>query len=352
LDRRGRDVNQVLADTRHCRFLIGLDLEEFGELFSECLPALKKAFPRARDVTAKTEKRLSLRMKLFIALMVLRKGYAVRDLAALIGWSKSVIADTCRKCNAACSESLDSYLQFPSAERQLKTCESFRAALGRQQGESGPVRTGFAAADCTYYMLPKPQDEWWQELYYTGYRKFHGLKLSLIVCILSGRILHVAFSPASSADNSVYEALQEEELVALGATLFRDKAYEGIDSVVSPFKEDFMNDLRLNVGLGIEGAAEAYRAAEDFNTWLGKYRIRVEQAIGGMKQWSAARGSSRKRMVVDLGVVQNDVKLVCKLVNFVQHIRQRNVPVLGGRKLRDDDWFLPVFNKRQRRLFN
>ena len=67
-----------------------------------------------------------------------------------------------------------------------------------------------------------------QSVYYTGYKKAHAIKLSVIACVMSGRILHVASAPGSCADSSVYLARQREK-VAAGAFLFGDKAYEVIE---------------------------------------------------------------------------------------------------------------------------
>ena len=147
----------------------------------------------------------------------------------------------------------------------------------------------FGAVDCTYYVTPRPLDSDFESLYYSGYKKHHGVKLSVIVCIFSGRVLHVAGGPASVPDNILFEAHQEDMLTE-GARLMGDKAYEGIDSIVSPHKETVMNMWRLRAKCNVPGAATELAYLQAFNTHLAKYRIRVEQGIRMLKAWSAARG--------------------------------------------------------------
>jgi hypothetical protein len=96
----------------------------------------------------------------------------------------------------------------------------------------------------------------------------------------------------------------------------------------------------------LTGAAEELQRLQDFNTHLGKYRIRVEQGIGQLKLWMAASGVSSTRLRFDLGTVVQRVELVAALVNFTQTIRRHGVfdPVSTRKRKaqRDDDWFIPL----------
>jgi hypothetical protein len=220
----------------------------------------------------------------------------------------------------------------------------------------------FAAVDCTYYVMPKPMDEDFETLYYTGYKKIHGIKFTVICCIMSGRILHVAASPASVTDPTAFEAHQQH-MIADGCAVLGDKAYEGIDKVVSPIKESSLLALRLVCKYSRSGsAAHAHLVAcLEYNAGIGKYRINIEQAIGELKGWAAARGQPRCRLVCDTAVVLERVKVVASLCNFLQDVRRRGVPaavrgdVLSDKRRRnkrgrDDDWYLPVIESvtRQR----
>ena len=62
--------------------------------------------------------------------------------------------------------------------------------------------------------------------------------------------------------------------------MFVDKAYEGIDCIISPFKEDFLDTYRLKAKQWVKGASELLDGLEGYNAALEKYRIRVEQGIG------------------------------------------------------------------------
>ena len=116
-------------------------------------------------------------------------------------------------------------------------------------------------------------------VYYSGYKKQHALKFSVIVCILSGWILHVAISPGSSTDTATYQLLQEH-MIAEGAMLFGDKAYEGISTVVvSLIKDDVLDVLRLRVKAGCEGARVALARAETFNATSGSIASALNRAL-------------------------------------------------------------------------
>ena len=314
-----------------------------------CIDELKRTFPRTGVAVGDKhpggghKSRLSIRMKVFLTLLRLRKGYTYYEMAALFGWSAQTIWEACRKGESALRRALADFYRWPSEEQQLIACEAFRQKLGFSLNPEDMPVTAFAAVDGTYYCIPKPQSDELEVVYYSGYKKYHALKFSVIVCILSGRILHVAISPGSSTDTATYQSLQEH-MIAEGAMLFGDKAYEGISTVVSPIKDDVLDVLRLRVKAGCEGARVALARAEAFNANVGKYRIRVEQGIGELKQWAAARGVPRYRILFDVGQVNERAELVAMLVNFLQTSRGRSMPSDVGevRGLRDDDWFLPV----------
>ena len=97
-------------------------------------------------------------------------------------------------------------------------------------------------------------------MYYTGYKKHHGVKVSIICCILSGFILDVVFTKQMQ----LYK-------IANGAQLLGDKAYhEGISCVNSPIKEDFMGAYRLKVKQNVTGANKLLTELEAYNKALGQ----------------------------------------------------------------------------------
>jgi hypothetical protein len=349
------------------RYLIGFDLDEFGDLLDIVGPDMKAEFPRSpwngksEQVGGGPENRTTIRMKLFLTLLRLRKGYTFREMEGLFGWSKSSLNDVCTKAERILHRCLDGYLRWPDYAQQLRTCASFREALGFKQYADGRKCGVFGAIDCTFYLLPKPMDEEIQRVFYTGYKHIHGLKFSIIVCIMSGRILHITMSPASTTDNVMFSALQRG-LLAAGAALFGDKAYQGESGIFSPFKQSLIDQWALRAKCGVPGAQATVNAMLEYNALLGKYRIRVEQAIGELKQWAAGRGEARFRLMFDTSNILERVQLCCKLVNYTQEVRGRNMPAedvlskpgtasrkRGFGELRDDIWYLPATEQARKK---
>ncbi len=127
-----------------------------------------------------------------------------------------------------------------------------------------------------------------ESVYYTGYKKIHGIKLSVIVCVMSGWLLDIAISPASSSDSDVFE-VHQRNLLSSEAALFGDKAYNGCIGVFSPVKDSDLSVINLRVKCGVRGARAELARALSHNTGISRYRSRVEQAIGELSEWACTK---------------------------------------------------------------
>jgi hypothetical protein len=64
-----------------------------------------------------------IRLKVFITLMRLRKGYTTRELHALTGWSKSTIDRVCPTVEQVLHDTLcETHYGLPSHSAQLEAC--------------------------------------------------------------------------------------------------------------------------------------------------------------------------------------------------------------------------------------
>ena len=155
-----RLLDTAVSNAAYLRYLIGMDTLEFGSLMEYCIDELKRTFPRTGVAVGDKhpggghKSRLSIRMKVFLTLLRLRKGYTYFEMAALFGWSAQTIWEACRKGESALRRALADFYRWPSEEQQLIACEAFRQKLGFSLNPEDMPVTAFAAVDGTYYCIP------------------------------------------------------------------------------------------------------------------------------------------------------------------------------------------------------
>jgi hypothetical protein len=274
-----------------------------------------------------------------------RRGYSFRELGALVGWDFSGLRKSaCKMLKALKEYFVPFFLAFPTFDQQRSTCTAF-GALGFVNflSDEGHNIEVFAAVDCFYYMIPKAtgiseldEDE---SVYYTGYKKIHGVKLSVMCCVLSGLILDVSMSPASISDPDVFEVFQLPRLEP-SANVFGDKAYSGIPNVVSPVKEGAMGFIRLAAKCGAALADLQLAQAEEHNSVVHRFRSSVECAIGEMSEWACVKGSQSFRMVEQLVNLKDYADVIAALCNFSRRSRDKM-----AYRNRDSSWLEPVLKR-------
>jgi hypothetical protein len=137
-----RQVNGILACHEYCRFLIGMDVRELGVFMFEFEDDLRAAYPRSPfletepgwsstthdefDVKSTT----SVRTKVFLTLLRLRKGYTTREMAALFGWSVSCIQRlTTTMLKVMGIVVVGAWYAWPSPQQQRKASTCFERVI-------------------------------------------------------------------------------------------------------------------------------------------------------------------------------------------------------------------------------
>ena len=124
-----KSVNGILSASVYTRYLTGFDIHEFGALLMHLEEPLTRAFrcskmtPESCEDGGDEMRQTPIRLKVFLALMRLRKGYTTRELHALTGWSKSTIDRVCSKVELVLRKTLcETHYGLPTYAAQLQAC--------------------------------------------------------------------------------------------------------------------------------------------------------------------------------------------------------------------------------------
>jgi hypothetical protein len=133
--------------------------------------------------------------------------------------------------------------------------------------------------DATEQRIERPQDKRKNKKYRSGKKKAHTLKTQVITDAKSGRILHVSDTVEGKRhDFKLFQDTVTPTAESGGIKILADSGYQGIEkkfprlSVVTTVKR-FRGVLRLT------------KKQKRHNRELSKVRVRVEHALGKMKQF-------------------------------------------------------------------
>mmetsp|Transcript_4732 Transcript_4732/g.7030 ORF Transcript_4732/g.7030 Transcript_4732/m.7030 type:complete len:205 (-) Transcript_4732:244-858(-) len=187
--------------------------------------------------------------------------------------------------------------------------------------------------DGTYSVIPQHTDEYTQSLYWTGYKKIHAYKLN-VVCnpFNENEILLVGVQTGSTDDKKAYQqtTLPYIERKAI-VDILGDKAYESQQYVVTYFREKEYSFVRAMIRSAISRhdrqrvtvLRKLLCEMHAFDKAIQKYRIRVEQSIGILKQWGFVRGRADarlKRSDEDMQIGFSVCAALCNYVNTLRHV--------------------------------
>ena len=158
-------------------------------------------------------------------------------------------------------------------------------------------------------------------LYYNGYKKLHARKLSVICCIFTAKVLHVAVARGRVSDPSAFCHLQKD-LIHPNARLLGDKAYIGeACGAICPYKENEIEVQRARVQSNVPGAAAHLLFMENFNKQHSHFRLHVERGIGSICEFAAAQGRSDARMCHNYDDITMRIEVCAALVNWRSELR-------------------------------
>ena len=329
-------LGQLIGSASMMQYLIGFNTWEFGKVFQKMLPAMQCQFNKSTIIHREGKfvtrpKVTSLRFKLFLALMWLRRCYTYRELEALSGWDHSTIGNFVWVTVLLMHRELvPEYLAFPTKERQVELCDAFETEDLKQpiipsnlwsftEVRYSPALRILGTPDGTFSVRTKPEDKIEQEVMYTGYKKYHAYKLNVVSSPVSSEIIQVSIHTATIGDVRAFKAATLP-LLAKGVQVAGDKAYHSVEKCITYFKESEYSRVRaFHKAHPKRGLHRLIAAMRTFDKALQKYRIVVEQAIGALKEWGFVRGSS----VHNLKRGGEDIKIGIELCAALTNLRFR-----------------------------
>lgn len=361
----------IISATLQLPAVIGMDIKQFGMLFTHVFDDLQKLFPHSPMILEKGERSQysENRLKLFITLYRLKTACSFGHLEVIFGWDKSSIISWFRKIISMLNvklkgyhidiiESLGGYSWMKEQSKvwrdhvisQPDEPDDFLARITMHNSEKikipAETRTetqskttslieeedhkkylgSVGAVDCTYSILPRISNKEYENAglcptldhMYSEFVKEHAWKLSVITCHALGPfsqlILSVTKHLANTSDSAAFSFNQSEKLIKYlchgGIFLLGDSAYLDDIFVVPPYPTPTIN--------GANEATQTYMRR--FNVTHSKYRVCAEHGIGSLKRWGVIRGRSDEMLFEDQDLFEEALQ-VCWAVNnfFILH---------------------------------
>jgi hypothetical protein len=302
--------------------MCAFDAPEFATLYANMEPTLKVHFPRTKadaPADAVNYHRLTLKAILLLTLTRLRHDTAFRTLQCQVGFNFNHLRDRISLCEKLLRQKLfPTYMYSPSKAELWVRATVFH-------GRHAFMGQRFFLAvwtDAFYHLIPCPGEDAIQEVYYTGYTCIHAVKFLLFGATDRKWIYCVHPVTARTCDLDGFQAspftihLLDEHLRGGG-----DKGFASKDEtrVVTPWKLSAISAGMRKLPESERGAFE--RACHTFNHEWGRQRCVVENMIGDLTRWAAARGRSHRTTFTDLGRDIDRVHLCVALTNFLYQQR-------------------------------
>lgn len=309
----------------HCRYMCGMDLEEFSHLYGLLRDHLIREFPKTAEYGDPDDpmfRHLTLSSLLLLTLMHLRHSPSWRHIGAQCGFDPSYV----HKCSKKIKDMLTLvlvpvYFARPSFEELASDGRDFFNTCNI----GGMHTNACCAVDDTYYLMCKPLDSDVEEQYYSGYKKYHAIKLVMVCSLLRKRIFSIDFVLPRVSDiesyrtNWVYYMLDPtgEELTALA-----DKGMNDVRDLrtITPYKEDQIT-AAVYQGQTQRERNNIKNRLVNFNREHGSYRVVVECAIGDLTRWSAARGKSTAKIYGDVDTAKEEITICAALTKYLYMLR-------------------------------
>jgi hypothetical protein len=242
--------------------MIGLTMEEFGNLFGSLLPALKKLFPHS-PVTLKpheTSPYASIRFKLFVTIYRMRFASSFPLMSKIFGW---------------CVSSLQ---------------EWYNAIAHMMRNQMVMFGAGFLE-----YMGP-----YWQEAEINKWRTRHLVEKN----DLAGFVHRAREHNADAVKKNLHEIIDVDVFERVGGSIGGDHAFHTCRRMICPYSAN-------NV---LSGRAQIKTA---FNHSLSADRMTSEHGVMYMKQWGIFRGRGDIRLFENEENYINSMHCVWSLHNYM-----------------------------------
>jgi hypothetical protein len=316
--KRKGSLCDVVAKIKVMRYMCGMDAAEFAALLVLVLPLLRHAFPRTPDDAPSGHSGLTLRLILFLCLTRLRQMVSLKFFEGLTGFSSSHLCFTLNKCEAILLIVLRPFLVAPTRFELMVDAAQFHA----NHTIGGLQFLICCMPDCTYYLMPRPLSDALQEVYYTGHKCIHALKLSIVGAVCRKWIHEVYVCLGRTADLTAWREQPFSKFCVNGLLAIADKGMNCRTELrcVTPYKK-----TQINQKVRQQPTAKARKETASyyigFNTEVGSIRVLNENIIRDFTLWAAGRGSSSKKTFDDVSDATRRIELVRGLTNYVYRLR-------------------------------
>lgn len=302
-----------------------MDLEEFSALYGLLRDHLIREFPKTAEYADPNDtsfRHLTLSSLLLLTLMHLRHSPSWRLIGAQCGFDPAYV----QRCSTRIKDILTLvlvpvYLARPSLdELQCDGMHFFNTC-----DIAGRRTNACCAVDDTYYLICKPLDQGLQEIYFSGYKKYHAMKLLVVCSLLRKHIISVEFVVPRISDVESYRLSWIYYMLdptGAGITALADKGMNDAQDLrtLTPHKEDQIL-VAVYKGHTQREKKNIRNELVRFNKEHGAYRVVVECAIGDLTRWSAARGKSSAKIYGDMEAAKQEITICAALTNYVYMMR-------------------------------
>ena len=291
----------VISNINMMRYMCGVDIHEFESLFQMIYPDLQNEFPFTKldyEDSYKGKPHFTLRLILYLFLHYSKHGSSMRYLSGLTGFSKSAINHRINSVekillnkNKLFKNKFRNAFIYPPSLVDLKAAALYNFDVGPVYG--GKRLALCAWNDCCYSLIPTPNDSNTQESFYSGYKKLHAMKIS-VMCAADGRKWIFEANPVqgrtsdlmAGKESKLYQTIANIKGLYIGA----DKGLIGDEKFVTPYKNSQI--LKAVKGLSAQEKQNKINEMCNYNFQFGQKRVIVECVIGDLSRWAIFRGSN------------------------------------------------------------
>lgn len=323
--------------------VIGLNVQQFAQLFYSLRQPLEESFPRSPETLefGEVHNNCERRFKLFLCLFRLKQGCTYNQMEITFGWSASSLQEWCDIIVRILVVHLFNYhtgfLDYKGTRWQMNEClkwrvkhfadsESYERKITFQNNEAGfPLidRSKFVgsigAVDGTYSLQPRVghstlaahDSDTALDMMYSEYKRIHAYKLVLVNShgFLNEPkfLLWVGHGCGGASDAAVYNtfALHLSRIMIKEAVLLGDAAFHAQRNIIAPYTS---SQIRANVGAEFD----------TFNHNHSSDRMTSEHGVRALKLWGAMRGREDSQLYQDEENFERALKAVWGLHNYIQ----------------------------------
>jgi len=279
------------ADVYKFKKLVGFDLESFNNVL----------FCRLKDSVSprKTElgpaNKLSSKSIVIMVLIFLRNGFTYEVLSGNFGLSESRCRNIIKDVISVFWDVLKDQIIWNGYVNQQNHLPEEYSNFSQVVG----------VVDCTEFQIVRPSSIALQKQFFRGKKKFHSVKLQIVVEPVSGIIIHIfGLFSGKIHDFNIFRCSDVTTKLREREFLMADSGYQGIQkycNAIIPIKKSKFRKLTED--------------EQDFNVALSIRRVIVENTIEKIKKWKVLQGKYRGK-VMNMELFTTIIYVCCALTNL------------------------------------